>query len=125
MPGLNKVMLIGRLGKDPEIRRFEDGGLSAAFSLATSENITGPDGHRSELTEWHNIITRNKVAENAAEFLSKGKLVYLEGKIRSRSYEKGGMKRHIVEIFADSFTILEPRRDANPYNLSSPPEGLG
>lgn len=111
MSGVNKVILVGHLGKDPEIR-YLDGGVSvASFPLATSESFT-KDGQRIEQTEWHNVVMWRNLAETAAKYLQKGKLIYLEGKLRTRSFEdKGKVKRYITEIVADHFTLLGRKYD--------------
>lgn len=112
MSGINKVILIGRLGKDPETRTFEGGVKKASFTLATSEYRKDKDGNRIELTEWHNIICWRNLAETAEKYLAKGKMIYVEGKLRTRSWEDNGNKRYITEVEASTFTMLEPRGNA-------------
>src|SRR6476469_2704920 len=103
MSGVNKVILVGHLGKDPEVRHLEGGTTLVNFPLATSETYT-KDGKKVEQTEWHNIVMWRGLADVAAKYLQKGKLVYIEGKLRSRNYEdKEGTKRYITEIVAESF----------------------
>lgn len=111
MSGINKVILIGRLGKDPDIRTFETGAKRASFTLATSEFYKDKNGNRIENTEWHNIVCWRNLAENAQQYLSKGKLIYLEGKLRTRSWEENGSKRYITEIEASTFTMLGPKNE--------------
>ncbi len=111
MSGINKVILIGRLGKDPDIRTFENNVKKASFTLATSEYYKDKSGNRIEQTEWHNIYCWRNLAENAEKYLSKGKMIYLEGKLRTRSYEDGGVKKYITEVEAGTFTILSPKGD--------------
>ena len=111
MSGVNKVILIGRLGKDPEVRAFESNVKKASFPLATSEFRKDKEGNKIELTEWHNIICWRNLAEVAEQFLTKGKLIYLEGKIRTRSWEDNGVKRYITEIEASTFTMLGPKEE--------------
>ena len=106
MSGINKVILVGRLGKDPDVRTFENGVKKASFSLATSEIFKDKDGNRTEATEWHNIICWRRLAEVAEKYLNKGKLIYLEGKLRTRSWEDNGQKRYATEIEASTFTML-------------------
>ena len=114
MRGLNKVMLIGHLGKDPEIQHLEQGVTLAKFSIATSEAYTDKDGQKVTQTEWHNIVIWRNLAEIAEQFLKKGSLIYLEGKIRTRSWEdKEGNKRYSTEIVADNFTMLDKKGDAD------------
>jgi len=114
MPGINKVILVGHLGKDPEVR-YLDGNVSVAnFPLATSEFYT-KEGRKTEQTEWHNIVLWRGLADTAAKHLSKGKLVYIEGKLRTRSYEdKEGIRRYITEVVADHFTLLGRKSDFEP-----------
>ena len=111
MSGINKVILIGRLGKDPDIRTFETGVKKASFTMATSEIRKDKDGNRTELTEWHNIVCWRNLAENAEKYLTKGKQIYLEGKLRTRSWEDNGVKHYITEIEASNFTMLGTKAD--------------
>lgn len=111
MSSVNKVILIGRLGKDPDVRTFETGVKKASFSMATSEYRKDKDGNRIELTEWHNIICWRNLAENAEKYLNKGKMIYLEGKLRTRSWEDNGIKHFITEIEASTFTILSSKNE--------------
>ena len=99
MAGVNKAILIGHLGKDPEIRNFESGATLATFSMATTESYKDKTtGEKKEITEWHNIVLWRGLAEIAAKYLHKGDMVYIEGKIRTRSYEKDGVTKYITEI---------------------------
>src|SRR5476651_664882 len=119
MSGINKVILVGHLGKDPEIRQLEGGVSVASFPLATSETFN-KDGKKVEQTEWHNIVLWRSLAEVAAKFLQKGKLVYIEGKLRTRSFEdKDGVKKYTTEVVAENFTILGRKTDFEPDNYSS------
>lgn len=114
MTGVNKVILIGNLGKDPEMRFLEGGVSVASFPLVTSEYYV-KDGKRVEQVEWHNIVMWRKLAENASKFLKKGRLIYVEGKLRTRSFEdKEKVKRYVTEIVADNFTILDKKIEGNP-----------
>lgn len=114
MSGINKVILVGHLGKDPEVRHLENGVNVASFSLATTETITNKSGERQDLTEWHNIVVWRGLADVAEKYLKKGKLIYLEGKIRTRSWDdKEGIKRYTTEIVADTFTMLGKKEDGN------------
>ena len=111
MSGINKVILVGHLGKDPEVRHLEGGVAVASFPLATSESFT-KDGKRVEQTEWHNIVMWRGLADVAAKYLQKGKLVYIEGKLRTRSFEdKEGIKKYTTEIVAENFTMLGRKSD--------------
>ncbi len=104
---VNKVILIGNLGKDPEVRYTSNGKAVARFSLATSEVWNDADGNRQERTEWHNIIVWGKQGETCGQYLAKGRQAYIEGSIRSRSYDdKSGQKRYITEIIAQRVRFL-------------------
>ncbi|MBI5887041.1 MAG: single-stranded DNA-binding protein [Deltaproteobacteria bacterium] len=104
--GVNKVILVGNLGKDPEIRYTTSGMAVAKFSLATSETRT-KDGQKEEKTEWHNIVAFGKLAEICGEYLAKGKQIYIDGKIQYRSYDdKEGNKKYITEIVANEMRML-------------------
>ena len=111
MSGINKVILVGHLGKDPEVRYLEGGVSVTSFPLATSENYN-KDGRKVEQTEWHNIVMWRGLADVAAKYLQKGKLVYIEGKLRTRSFEdKEGIKKYTTEIVAENFTMLGRKSD--------------
>jgi single-strand DNA-binding protein len=104
---VNKVILIGNLGKDPEVRYTANGKAVARFSLATSEVWNDAEGNRQERTEWHNIIVWGKQGETCGQYLAKGRQAYIEGSIRSRSYDdKNGQKRYITEIVAQRVRFL-------------------
>lgn len=107
MTSLNRVMLIGRLGKDPEIQHFDSGVVRASFSLATSEVYINKEGQKIEQTEWHNVVMWRKLAEIAEKYLQKGKLVYIEGRLKTRSWDdKDGNKRYVTEIDATNMIML-------------------
>ncbi len=114
--GINKVILIGNLGKDPEIIRLESGVKKATFSLATTEVYKNKEGVKTEHTEWHNIVLWRGLAEVAENYLKKGNSVYIEGRIRKRDYEdKEGQKRYITDILGDVMTMLGgPKREGTP-----------
>lgn len=111
MSGVNKVILVGHLGKDPEVRVFESGQRKVTFTLATSEYYKDKDGNRVQITDWHNIVCWRNLAENAERYLTKGKLIYLEGKIKTRSWEDNGVKKYFTEIEANTFNILSARNE--------------
>lgn len=116
MPGVNKVILIGNLGKDPEVRYLEGGIAVANFPIATTESFRDKNGNKNEQTEWHQIVLWRRLAEVAEKYLRKGQMVYLEGKIRSRTWDdKDGNKRYTTEIFGDVLTILSRREDQPGY----------
>lgn len=107
MAGVNKVILIGNLGKDPEVRYLDNGVAVANFSLATTENYKNKEGERVSQTEWHNIVLWRGLAEVAEKWLKKGSSVYVEGKIRTRKWEdKDGNTRYSTEILGDNMTML-------------------
>ena len=119
MSGLNKVMLIGRLGRDPELR-YTPGGLAIAnFTLATSEEWKDKDsGEKKERTEWHRIVVFGKLGELCGEYLAKGRQAYIEGRLQTRSWEKDGVTRYTTEIVASNVQFLSAKDSANaggPY----------
>jgi len=109
---VNKVILVGNLGKDPELRYTASGVAVATFSLATSERYKDRNGEQQDKTEWHNIVAWRQLAEICGKYLHKGKQVYIEGKIQTRSYDdRDGNKRYITEIVADQMQMLGARGD--------------
>ncbi|MBA2849332.1 single-stranded DNA-binding protein [Thermosulfuriphilus ammonigenes] len=128
---VNKVILIGHLGADPEIRYTADGTPVATFRLATNETWTGKNGQREERTEWHRIVAFGKLAEICGEYLSKGRQVYIEGRLQTRSWEdREGVKRYTTEIVATAMQMLDsrgstPEVQAEPsVDLSAPEEDI-
>jgi single-strand DNA-binding protein len=122
MAGVNRVILIGNLGKDPEIRSLEGGVKVANFSLATSESYKGKNGEKVEQTEWHNIVLWRGLAEVAENYLKKGNSIYIEGKIRTRDWtDKDGNKRYTTEIIGDNMVMLGSRRDQGDNGNTPPP----
>ena len=110
MAGVNKVILVGNLGKDPEVRYLDSGVAVANFSLATTENYKNKQGEKVSQTEWHNIVLWRGLAEVAEKWLKKGSSVYIEGKIRTNKWEdKEGNTRYNTEILADNMTMLGNR----------------
>ena len=110
MSGVNKVILVGRLGKEPEVRNLDNGATVANFSMATSETYKDKTtGEKKEITEWHNIVLWRGLAEIAQRYLHKGDMVYIEGKIRTRSWEKDGVTRYTTEIIGDNMTMLSSK----------------
>jgi len=125
MAGVNKAILIGRLGKDPEIRYTNSGAPVANFTIATSENWTSKEGKKEEKTEWHRIVAWGRLGELCGEYLSKGRRVFIEGKIQTRNYEgKDGNKRYITEIIATSVQFLDSsqRKGAGADEAAPPPQ---
>lgn len=126
---VNKVILIGNLGKDPEVRHLENGAVVANFTLATSDSYTDKNGVRNENTDWHDIVVWRGLAEVTDKYLKKGMKVYVEGKLKKRSWQdKEGNIRYATEVIADELTILTPRGESgaqngreNPYSPQNTP----
>ncbi|HMB54111.1 MAG TPA: single-stranded DNA-binding protein, partial [Thermoanaerobaculia bacterium] len=110
----NKAMLIGNLGRDPEVRTTPSGQPVATFSIATHRRWRDRDGARQEATEWHNIVCWGRLAEIAGQYLTKGRQVFIEGRIQTRSWDdqQSGEKKYMTEIIADNFQMLGSRDDA-------------
>lgn len=106
MSGVNKVILVGYLGKDPELKTIGNDQRVANFSVATSEKWKDKQGNAQEKTEWHRIVAWGKLAEVCGQYLAKGKQVYIEGKLQTRQYEKDGSTRYSTEIVAQHVTFL-------------------
>lgn len=113
MSGVNKVILVGNLGRDPEVFTFENGNKKVSFSLATTEAYKNKEGQRVEQTEWHNIVVYRGLADIAMNYLKKGSSIYLEGKIRTRSWDENGAKKYMTEIEAQTFTMLGRKPDGS------------
>lgn len=128
--GLNKVMLIGRLGKDPELKYTEKGTAYCNFSIATDESYKDENGNKVERTEWHNIVTWRKLAEICQQYLKKGSKIYCEGKLQTDSYEKDGLKRYSTKIVMTDMAMLDSKtandkvsdESAKPVDSSNPGE---
>ncbi len=125
MAGVNKVILIGNLGRDPEVRHLEGGVSVANFPIATTESYKDKSGNRVEQTEWHNIVMWRGLAEVAEKYLKKGMTIYVEGKLRTRSYDKDGQKHYRTEVLSDNMTILsrkdDTRKDAEGTSSAEAP----
>ncbi len=107
MAGINKVILVGNLGRDPEVKTIDSGAKVARFTLATSEVYKDRStGERKEMTEWHNVICWRNLADIAEKYLSKGRQIYVEGRLRTRSWEDNGVKRFTTEVYADVIQML-------------------
>ena len=116
---VNKAILIGRLGKDPEVRYTPDGTMVTTFRLATDEQWKDKNGEKVQKTEWHQIVTYRKLAEICGNYLVKGKLVYIEGRIQTRTWEdKDGVKRFTTEIIAGDMKMLDSKGQAKADNSS-------
>ncbi len=132
---VNKVILLGRLGKDPDLRYTPSGAAVATFSLATNLVWKDQDGNQKELTEWHRIVAWRKLAEIASNYLKKGSLVYIEGRLQTRSWnDKNNVTRYTTEVVADNLTMVGPKmeRPGEPAEIPPPidefipgePEGI-
>ena len=121
MAGVNKVILLGHLGKDPDVKKLDSGKSVANFSLATSEVYKNKEGEKVTNTEWHNIVLWSPLAEIAESYLKKGSQLYLEGKISNRSYEdKDGVKKYISEVVGRDITLLgKPTSEGSNENSSN------
>jgi single-strand DNA-binding protein len=119
---VNKVILIGNLGKDPELRYTSGGVAVATFSLATNESWKDPEGNTQERTQWHNVVAWRKLAEICGEYLKKGGKVYLEGRIQYRNYDdKNGVKRSVTEVVMDEMVMLDSRGGSAPASPGTLP----
>jgi len=134
MASINKVLLIGNLGQDPELKYLQSGDAVCNFSLATTESWKDRDGNPQDRTEWHNIVAFKRLAEICGEYLKKGKQVYIEGRIRTRTWEdQNGVKRYTTEIVANEMKMLgrrdddmgsdsyQPRNQSNKSQQNKPP----
>nr|WP_299204920.1 single-stranded DNA-binding protein [uncultured Brumimicrobium sp.] len=127
---VNKVILIGNLGKDPEVRVLENGTKLVRFPIATSETYTDKTtGERKSITDWHNIVIWRGLAEVAEKYLTKGQKVYIEGKLRTRSWQdEAGITKYSTEVVADNMTMLSSRSESMPasnqpnFNTGDTPE---
>ena len=106
MGSVNKVILVGNLGKDAEVRVTPGGQSVASFSIATTENWTSKEGEKKEQTEWHRIVLWGKAADSLQPYLVKGKQIYLEGRLQTRQWEKEGQKHYTTEVKADKIVLL-------------------
>lgn len=124
MASLNKVMLIGNLGTEPEMRFTPNGNPVTSFSIATNRVYTTPDGERKQETEWFTVVSWSRLAENCNQFLTKGQRVYVEGRLRTRTWEgQDGQKRSKVEVVANRVLFLERQALAPPSEEVVPSEG--
>lgn len=119
--GINKVILVGNLGADPELRYTANGTAVAKLNIATTESYLDKDGNRQEQTEWHRVVAWRKLAEICGQYLSKGKQVYIEGRLRTTSYEKDGVKRYTTEIEAREMLMLGGAGERSGSRGSEPP----
>ncbi len=126
MASVNKVILVGNLGRDPELRYTQGGQGVCNFTLATNEQWKDRDGNPQERVEWHRIVVWGKVGENCAQYLQKGRSVYVEGRLQTREWEdKDGKKRQTTEIVAQTVQFLGGRGEGAPRGASPPPSDNG
>jgi len=116
MSSVNKVIILGRFGKDPEVRYMPNGEAVANFSLATSETWKDKSGEKQEKTEWHNCVAYRKLAEIIGEYVKKGAMLYVEGKLQTRKWEKDGVTRYSTEIIVNEMTMLGGKREEQAGN---------
>lgn len=116
----NKVILIGRLGKDPELKYTPDGMAVCNFSLATSDRYKDKNGEKKEVTDWHNITAYNRRAEICAEYLKKGSQVYIEGKLKTQSWEKDGQRHYKTFVVLEDLEMLGSKKDGQAEGAGSP-----
>lgn len=122
MAGVNKAILVGRLGADPEVRYTNSGTAVANFNMATSVNFTDKNGEKTEKTEWHRIVAFGKLGEICGEYLSKGKQVYIEGRLQTREWEdRDGNKKRTTEIVAGTMQMLGAASDKVRGDVSDAP----
>lgn len=124
--GVNKAILLGRVGKSPEIRSTSGGSLVASFSLATADRQKDNQGNWQDRTEWHNLIAFNRTAEIVRDYVRKGSHLLIEGKIQTRTWDdrESGVKRYRTEIFVYDLTLLNGRSDENSHSRSAADYGL-
>jgi len=122
MASVNKVIVLGNLGKDPDLRHLPNGDAVCNFSLATTESWKDKDGNKQDKTEWHNVVIFRKLAEIAGEYLKKGRPVYIEGRLQTRKWQdKEGKDRYTTEIVADQMQMLGSRDEAKEVAKTSTP----
>ena len=117
---VNKVILVGNLGRDPELKHLPSGQAICQFSIATSESYTDKAGQKQEKTEWHRIVAWEKLAEVCGKYLGKGSKVYVEGKLQTREYEKDGQKHYQTEIVAREVKFLSEKKAGAPAAAAAP-----
>jgi single-strand DNA-binding protein len=122
---VNKVIVVGNLGRDPEVSYSQAGTPRAKFSVATSERFKDREGNDRQETEWHNIVVFGKTAENVGKYLTKGRSVYVEGKLKTRTYEKDGAKHYIIEIIAHQVVFLGGGGGGGEHNAPASGGGGG
>lgn len=128
MSGINKVILLGRLGHDPEVKYTPDGTAVTSFSVATSQQWKDKEGQKQERTEWTRVVAWRKLAEICAQYLAKGRQVYIEGRMQTRQWEKDGVTRYATEVIANEVLFVGSRSDGDQDRMRDPvdyPEAAG
>ena len=120
----NKAILIGRLGKDPEVRYTQDGAMVASFNMATDESYKNKSGEKVQKTEWHKIVVFGKLAEICSQYLTKGSLIFIEGKIQTRSWESKEGKRYTTEIIASNMKMLDSKKEPEKRPAPQPDDAV-
>ncbi|NIR48969.1 single-stranded DNA-binding protein [candidate division KSB1 bacterium] len=119
---VNKAILLGRLGQDPELRYTPNGSAVTTLSVATNEVWKDKEGNKQERTEWHRVVLWTRLAEIAGEFLTKGSRVYIEGRLQTRSWEdKDGIKRYTTEVVGDTMTMIDTKAESGRAEETPPP----
>ena len=118
---VNKIFLLGRMGKDPVVKNFDNGGKIAEFTVATDDSYKDKQGDKVEQTDWHNVKVSGKLADVAEKYLKKGSLIHVEGKVKTRSYDdKDGNKRYVTEVVCESFKMLGDKKDSGNSDYTAP-----
>ena len=125
MPSVNKVILIGHLGQDPEVKFIPSGDAVCNFSIATNEKWTDKEGNKQERTEWHRIVVWRKLAEICGKYLAKGRSCCIEGKLQTRKWEKDGVTRYSTEVVASNVVFLGGKGDSQPSSRPDEPPPVG
>ena len=119
---VNKLILVGRVGKDPEMHTFPNGDLLAKFSLATDDSYKDKQGAKVEQTDWHNVRVIGKLVDVVQKYVHKGDLLFIEGKIKTRSYEKDGVTKYLTEVYCNQLTMLGNKSDKPQHEPTLSPE---
>jgi single-strand DNA-binding protein len=119
MSSVNKTFLLGSVGRDPEVKEI-NGAKYASFTLATNESYKDKNGDRQTITDWHNIVCWRNTADIVERFIKKGSQLFVEGKLRTRSWEKDGEKRYVTEVIADNIQLLGKKEDSAPTASAAP-----
>jgi len=123
--GVNKAILIGNLGADPEVKHLDSGAVVARLRIATGESYRDRDGNRQERTEWHNVVLWRRLAEVAEQYLKKGDQIYVEGRLQTRSYEKDGVTKYFTEVIGNNMTMLGKKSTSDDQSTAYPSSGGG